>query len=159
MSRGFVSAAFCAVLSACGWLAPIAGASGCGLVIGLSDHELFPPDAGADAHRDSGSGGSGGSSGSGSGSDGGPTEVTISCTTGMLCQQWLVSSEDGGQTMFDQSCSGKDGGTLGTGCSTSGLAGCCTYVTVTECFYDPATAMAFMPSCIAPGGGTWSSTP
>jgi hypothetical protein len=91
------------------------------------------------------------------------TPVTFSCTqsSANLCTQIVVpqAEVDSEQTV----CTGMESGTPGTGCSTSGLIGCCVAggtgeAAETQCYYSKDTAMSGQSVCTEEGG-TWSKTP
>jgi hypothetical protein len=101
-----------------------------------------------------GGGGSGGSGGSGSGS------TTVSCTTSTLCTQIVVPSS--GVSTENSTCTGVEMGKPGTGCSTTGLVGCCKLASSGEsqeeqCYYSAEEESEDKSLC-ATMKGTWSAT-
>jgi hypothetical protein len=104
----------------------------------------------------SGSGGGGGSAGSGQGS------ATVSCTvaSASLCTQILVPSSS--VSSENSECTSIQMGTTGTGCSTTGLVGCCKEMAgasqETQCYYSAADESVDKSLC-STMKGTWSPTP
>jgi hypothetical protein len=105
----------------------------------------------------SSSGGAGGSAGSGGGGDG-----TFSCTetANNLCTQLLVPSS--GVSAEMQTCKTIEMGTSGTGCSTTGLVGCCKPSSSDpsqeeQCYYSASDESVYMNLC-SMMGRTWSTS-
>jgi hypothetical protein len=94
------------------------------------------------------------------GSSGGNGEPWISCTTGTGPSQNCSLEQVPGDAVSpaNTSCT-KANGTPGTACPTSGLVGCCMFVSAgsANCSYDPTQLSTYMMSC-AQAGGTWSSS-
>ena len=103
-----------------------------------------------------GSGGSGGAGGGGAGTSG---TVMYSCLgADEICTQMLVQPSD--VSANRQECTNHQGGTVGTGCPTAGLVGCCQASAsdpsrAESCFYNATEASAAMGLCTT----TWVTTP
>jgi hypothetical protein len=104
----------------------------------------------------SGSAGAGGSAGTGSGSE------TVSCTvaaSGLCTQELVPTSSVAGE---NSQCTSLQMGTTGTGCSTTGLIGCCKEAAgesqETQCYYIAANESTDKSLCTTMKG-TWSATP
>jgi len=102
-----------------------------------------------------------GCSGGGAAAD--QTPATVSCTIASenICTQ-IVAPEDE-VSAENMTCTTIESGTPGTGCSTSGLVGCCHQTSTgeaaeVECYYNASTAMTGQMTCTAQHG-TWSTTP
>ncbi len=97
-----------------------------------------------------------------SSSTGGEGIVTFSCTqtAASLCTQLEVpASEVAAET---ETCTGIEGGTAGTGCSATGVAGCCKDPSnpsaEEQCYYGASAAMTGKSACTSKGA-TWSAMP
>jgi hypothetical protein len=98
--------------------------------------------------------------GADAGSDSGPSTVPFACTLGSgsaaMCS---VTQVDPSTLPTQQQTCADSLGQSGTACSTTGLAGCCTYPSGTKsCYYDPSQLAGDQATCTG-GSGKWSSTP
>jgi hypothetical protein len=111
----------------------------------------------------SGNGGGGGGAAGSGGADGSGTDTTTaSCTVAAsgLCTQILVPSSSVSEE--NTQCTTIQKGTTGTGCSTTGLLGCCKEPSgasqETQCYYL-AQNLSIDKSLCSTMKGTWSATP
>ena len=105
-----------------------------------------------------GGGGGAGAAGGGGGGSGGGT-VLFSCDEpGIACTQLLVAPSE--VTTEQQTCSGVEHGTPGTGCSTTGIVGCCKSTNnpsqEEQCYYSAQEATIGKGLCT--GTKVWSNT-
>jgi hypothetical protein len=135
------------------------GVGGCGLIIGLTDHELDPPDGPRETGSSSGGASSSSSSGatldatadsSGSGSSsGGSGSSASSSSSGGASSS---GSSSGGGSTGPTSCASAACGT-GTSCCFAPSPG-------TQCYdYDPTLANSAALTCLAPSACSLNGTP
>ncbi len=98
--------------------------------------------------------------GADAGSDSGPSTVPFACTLGSASAAMCsVTQVDPSSLPMQQQACTDSLGQSGTACSTTGLAGCCTYPSGTKsCYYDPSQLAGDQATCTG-GSGKWSSTP
>lgn len=108
-----------------------------------------------------GTGGAGGAAASGGsgGAGGAAATVMYSCLgANEICTQMLVPASE--VSTMQQDCMNHQGGTVGTGCPTAGLVGCCQAAAsdptrAESCFYNGGEASLAMGLCTT----TWVTTP
>jgi hypothetical protein len=90
--------------------------------------------------------------------------MTFSCTMAASgeCNQLLIPSSGPTLTTEQSNCK-ETGGTSGTGCSTSGIVGCCQPLSSDashseQCYYQAAAEVSIYQAACTHTGHTWSTT-
>jgi len=129
----------------------------------------------SNSNSDTGTTATGGSSSNGGntsttatgGSSGTAGMVMVSCfySTNQWCIQLLIPPTSSAQAAEQKTCTSSaiEAGTIGTGCPTANLAGCCKPVAGNaseeeDCYYAGSSMLTVGQTACTDGGRTWSPT-